>query len=102
MSVSLPPGFTPIATVKANNFGLFSVIGVVVDRLEPKKTHGSSFVSTFTLKDANFDSAAWTGLKVRCFHDAPQHLPTPAEGDVVLLRNLKVGRFLSKGVRYTV
>jgi hypothetical protein len=64
---------------------------VVVDVLPPAKSAGSSFVSTFTVKDCDFASYSWLGLKIRYFHDQKPLLPTPQVGDVVLLRNIRVG-----------
>ncbi|KAI5307214.1 Importin alpha subunit (Karyopherin alpha subunit) (Serine-rich RNA polymerase I suppressor protein) [Ascosphaera pollenicola] len=48
-------------------------------------TSGSSMMSTFTLTDN-----AYSSLKVRCFRNDQSKLPVPAQGDVVVLRNVKL------------
>ena len=91
MSSSLPAAFVDVNTAKSMTAGSTSIIAVVVDVLPPTKSAGSSFVSTFTVKDCDFASHAWCGLKIRYFHDQKLLLPTPQIGDVVLLRKIRVG-----------
>lgn len=92
MAASLPPGCVAIYTAKGGKPGECSVMGVVVDALPPKRSGGTSFVSTFTLKDCDFDTESWLGLKVRCFNDHESSLLRPDLGDVVLLRKMRVSR----------
>ncbi|EFR00421.1 telomere-binding alpha subunit central domain-containing protein [Nannizzia gypsea CBS 118893] len=87
----LPPGFDDVATAQSRKSGSASIIAVVVDALSPTRTGGSSYMSTFTVKDCDFGSESWRGLKVKYFHNDQAHLPDPDEGDVILLRNIRVG-----------
>ena len=90
MAASLPQDCTSIYTVKDGRIGAYSVMGLVVDILPPGRSSGSSFVSTFTIKDCDFHSEPWNGLKVKCFDDSESSILRPEIGDVVLLRKLKV------------
>ncbi|GBF64456.1 protection of telomeres protein [Trichophyton mentagrophytes] len=85
----LPPGFEDVATAQSRASGAVSIIAVVVDALSPTRTSGSSYMSTFTVKDRDVGSGPWGGLKVKYFHDDMDHLPDPDVGDVILLRNIK-------------
>lgn len=91
----LPPGFEDVATAQSRVSGAVSIIAVVVDALSPTRTLGSSYMSTFTVKDRDVASGPWGGLKVKYFHDNRDHLPDPDVGDVILLRNIKVGIYIS-------
>lgn len=86
----LPHGFEDVATAQSRTSGAVSIIAVVVDALSPVRTSGSSYMSTFTVKDRDVGSGPWGGLKVKYFHDNKDHLPDPDVGDVILLRNIKV------------
>ncbi|EEH20413.2 hypothetical protein PABG_02672 [Paracoccidioides brasiliensis Pb03] len=90
MAPSLPVGFDDIQTAQSKWDRLVNVIAVVVDALAPKPSGGSSYVSTFTLKDNDFSSAAWNGLKIRYFNNNETHVPAPQHGDVVLLRQIRI------------
>ncbi|EFE29861.1 telomere-binding alpha subunit central domain protein [Trichophyton benhamiae CBS 112371] len=85
----LPHGFEDVATAQSRTSGAVSIIAVVVDALSPVRTSGSSYMSTFTVKDRDVGSGPWGGLKVKYFHDNKDHLPDPDVGDVILLRNIK-------------
>ncbi|EEP83007.1 predicted protein [Uncinocarpus reesii 1704] len=93
MAVELPPGLLDIPTAKSMNRGTVNVIGLVVDSLPPKRSGGSSFVTTFTLKTSDFASDYWYGLKIRYFHDKQEFLPVPKVGEIALLRNLSLSQF---------
>ncbi|KAF3483262.1 telomere-binding alpha subunit central domain-containing protein [Arthroderma uncinatum] len=93
----LPPGFETVSAAKSRHYGSVNIIGAVVDALPPTLTARRSYMCTFTLKDCDFESASWLGLKVKYFHSQQEHLPAPEVGDVVLLRNLK--STMVKGVR---
>lgn len=79
-------GFTTIEEAqKLPPNRIIDIIGLVEDALDPKMTTGSSIMSTFTLSDKTYSS-----LKVRCFRNERSKLPVPRQGDVVVLRNVKV------------
>ncbi|KAL2373083.1 telomere-binding alpha subunit central domain-containing protein [Blastomyces gilchristii SLH14081] len=90
MAPSIPPGFDDIQTAVSRMDRMVNVIAVVVDALPPKLSGGSSYVSTFTLKDHDLDNESWNGLKIRYFNNDESYLPVPQHGDVVLLRQIKV------------
>ncbi|PGH03686.1 hypothetical protein GX51_03950 [Blastomyces parvus] len=90
MAPSIPPGFDGIQTALSKMDRMVNVIAVVVDALPPKLSGGSSYVSTFTLKDHDLNIESWNGLKIRYFNNDQSYLPTPQNGDVVLLRQIKV------------
>ncbi|KMQ41843.1 hypothetical protein A7C99_4260 [Trichophyton rubrum] len=96
----LPPGFEDVATAQSRVSGAVSIIAVVVDALSPTRTLGSSYMSTFTVKDRDVASGPWGGLKVKYFHDNRDHLPDPDVGDVILLRNIKPS--IVRGIRMYV
>ncbi|KAK2810288.1 hypothetical protein FQN50_003019 [Emmonsiellopsis sp. PD_5] len=85
-----PVGFDSIETARTKTDRVVNIIAVVVDALPPKKSGGSSSVSTFTLKDDDFASDAWYGLKIRYFSNDESFLPDPQLGDAVLLRMIKI------------
>jgi protection of telomeres protein 1 len=89
MRPSLPPKFVDIGTARSRE-GRANVIGVVVDVLPKTRSGGSSFVITFTLKDADLDGQTWDGLKVRFFSDNEALVPDIRQYDVLLLRNILV------------
>ncbi|KAL1956425.1 hypothetical protein VTO42DRAFT_7311 [Malbranchea cinnamomea] len=93
MVAQLPPGFVALDTAKSRIFGNYDVMGIAVDVLPPRQSGGTSFSSTFTIKDHDFSSEWWNGLKVRCFKDKKSDLPCPDVGDVVLLRKIKIRDF---------
>ncbi|KKZ60692.1 hypothetical protein EMCG_04619 [[Emmonsia] crescens] len=93
MAPSIPLGFDDIQTALSKRDRLVNIIAVVVDALPPTLSGGSSYVSTFTLKDNDFSSEAWNGLKIRYFNNDESYLPAPQHGDVVLLRQIKVRLF---------
>lgn len=91
MASSLPPSFVSVQTAKSlqrNSYA--SIIGVVVDILQPCQSKGSSFISTFTIKDSGFDQETWTGLKIKYFNDNLSLIPTPDVGDAVMVHGIKV------------
>lgn len=90
MPSSLPPKFIDVATAKATQ-GYIHVIGVVVDVLPKSRSGGSSFVTTFTIKDADIDGHPMSGLKIKYFNDDESLLPELQLHDVILLRNIRVG-----------
>ncbi|OJD23246.1 hypothetical protein ACJ73_05397 [Blastomyces percursus] len=90
MAPSIPPGFDGIQTAMSKTDRMVNVIAVVVDALPPKLSGGSSYVSTFTLKDHDLNIESWNGLKIRYFNNDESHVPVPQHGDVVLLRQIKV------------
>ncbi|KAK2739612.1 hypothetical protein FQN55_009348 [Onygenales sp. PD_40] len=90
MAPSRPVGFDSVDTAKTKTERVVNIIAVVVDALPPKKSGGSSSVSTFTLKDEDFASDAWYGLKIRYFSNDESFLPDPQLGDVVLLRTIRI------------
>lgn len=90
MAAPLPPEFIDIPTAKSLSGATVNVIGVAIDTLPPKRSGGSSSVSTFTLKTSDFGGPYYDGLKIKYFHNDEQYLPAPQVGDVVILRSLKV------------
>ena len=72
--------------------GHVSVIGVVVDSLSPKRMGGTSYCVTFTLKDCDINNGHTAdGLKIKYFNDDQNLLPPLQVGDVVSVRNIRVG-----------
>lgn len=61
-----------------------------MDVLLPCRTKGSSFLSTFTIMDSDFDREFWKGLKIKYFNNNQSALPTPKVGDAVMVRKIKV------------
>ncbi|KAK2759140.1 hypothetical protein FQN54_003239 [Arachnomyces sp. PD_36] len=91
MSPPLPSSFLGIEYAKDAPKGSYvSIMGIVVDMLPPSQSRGSSFVSTFTLMDSNFDRDPWHGFKVKFFRDREAELPSPKLGDAVQIRKIKV------------
>lgn len=86
----LPPDFVSVDTAKCRTSQAVNVTGLVVDALPPRQTGGSSTSSTFTIKDCDFSSESWRGLKIRFFRDNKADLLCPSVGDVVLLRTIQV------------
>jgi protection-of-telomeres protein 1 len=89
-----PPGFVDLATAQgAGKNSVVAVIGVVVDYLPPKQTAGSDFAVTFKLQDYSMRYSG-EGLKVRFFRKRVEDLPAiKAIGDVVMIRNMRVGEY---------
>jgi hypothetical protein len=89
-----PPGFVDLATAQAaGKNSVVAVIGVVVDYLPPKQTAGSDVAVTFKLQDYSMRYSG-EGLKVRFFRKRVEDLPAiKAIGDVVMIRNMRVGDF---------
>ena len=64
-------------------------MGVVVDHLAPARSKGTDYVITFVLHDLSWEEGE--GLKIRYFHKEEDKLPAvKVNGDVVLLRNVKI------------
>jgi hypothetical protein len=99
---SLPDGFINLATARnSTSSAPVNIIGLVVDRREPKQARGTGdHVFTFKLADASislsdmggqYGEGRWDGFTVRCFrgsgslHMMPQ---TARIGDAVLLRGI--------------
>ncbi|KAJ9271664.1 hypothetical protein DTO212C5_2089 [Paecilomyces variotii] len=92
MPSSLPPKFIDVDTAKATH-GYIHVIGVVVDLLPKTRSGGSSFVTTFTIKDCDIDGNPMSGLKIKYFNDDESLLPELQLHDVILLRNIRMRLF---------
>lgn len=90
---ALPPYLIDVATA-LDSQGRVNVIGMVVDTMTVFQSKNSSYLITFTIKDCDFGTNAWQGLKVKYFHRKMDSLPDVKEGHVIVLRNLRV-RFLS-------
>lgn len=99
MPSSLPPRFIDVNTAKATQ-GHVHVIGVVVDLLPKSRSGGSSFVTTFTIKDVDIDGNPMAGLKIKYFNDDESLIPELKLHDVVLLRNIRVGRQIYLALAY--
>jgi protection-of-telomeres protein 1 len=93
MSPPLPPSFVTVQDAKESPKGSYvSVIGNVVDVLSPRQSRGSSFVSTFTIKDSELDGESWRGFKMKFFSDYEVSLPSPKLGDVVMVRKIQASQ----------
>ena len=81
----------------ANN-SLRSIIGVVVDVLPPTITKTGDHMLTIKLLDPSLrDSVDNNGLRLRFFRSDPRILPqTKQPGDIMLVRNIKMTRFLGQ------
>lgn len=79
-----------IATA-CSTHGLVNTLGVVVDKLPPFHTKGSSSCVTFTIKDNDIYGGDWrSGLKIKYFNDDESRLPAICDDDVVLIRGVRV------------
>lgn len=91
MPAGFPPRFVSVDTARRSQ-GFHNLIGVVVDCLPRSRSAGSSYVTTFTIKDTDFGSGneTWKGLKIKYFNDDEHRLPEVKVNDVILLRRLRV------------
>jgi protection of telomeres protein 1 len=86
---SLPLGFVDLINAYEQKDKSHNVIGLIVDHLPATKSAGTDYVSTFTLWDPSWPNGL--GLKCRYFQKEEARLPQiRANGDVMLLRNLRV------------
>ncbi|EME85736.1 uncharacterized protein MYCFIDRAFT_213975 [Pseudocercospora fijiensis CIRAD86] len=92
--MDLPGGFVDLATAYRSADETFvSIIGTVVDLMEPTKTRGSSYMFSFKLLDERLSRAieGSHGLTCRFFINDLEGMPKVRRvGDMVLLRNVKV------------
>ncbi|KAL2862755.1 telomere-binding alpha subunit central domain protein [Aspergillus lucknowensis] len=91
MPAGLPPNYVDVANAIVTR-GSVNVMGVVVDVWGGAfKSQGTSVCITFTIKDSNLNNGnTMDGLKIRYFKETETLLPPVREGDVVLLRDLRV------------
>ncbi|BDD55208.1 hypothetical protein MPDQ_005779 [Monascus purpureus] len=89
---ALPPYLIDVATA-LDSQGRVNVIGMVVDTMTVFQSKNSSYLITFTIKDCDFGTNAWQGLKVKYFHRKMDSLPDVKEGHVIVLRNLRIQLF---------
>jgi protection-of-telomeres protein 1 len=98
--IAPPKGYIDLAAVYSTaKYSLVSVIGVVVDLQQAKKSTGTDLVMTFKLQDPRLrdDMCSVEGLKVRCFSPDQEGLPPiKAKGDIILLHNIRVSEFLNE------
>ncbi|KAJ5894063.1 hypothetical protein N7495_005754 [Penicillium taxi] len=95
----MPADLVPIPTACSHLHTRHTVVGIVVDKLDPYHSRGSSACVTFTLKDSDFDLPSHSGgLKVKYFNDDTNELPAVDVNDVVLLRGIKVNGWNGKPV----
>lgn len=88
----LPPNYVNVDDAIVRR-GVLSVMGVVVDIMggTAYRTNGTSMCITFTIKDQNLDNGhVWDGLRIKYFKESETLLPPVQEGDVILLRDLRV------------
>ncbi|KXS97459.1 hypothetical protein AC578_7355 [Pseudocercospora eumusae] len=94
MTMDLPSGFVDLATAYRSAEGtLVSIIGAVVDLMEPTRTRGTSYMFSFKLLDERLSRAieGSQGLTCRFFMNDLDSMPKVRRvGDMVLLRNVKV------------
>ncbi|KAF7194474.1 Protection of telomeres protein 1 [Pseudocercospora fuligena] len=92
--MDLPGGFMDLATAYRSADETFvSIIGAVVDLMEPTKSRGSSYMFSFKLLDERLSRAieGSQGLTCRFFMNDLDSMPKVRRvGDMVLLRNVKV------------
>ena len=89
MAVTPPPGFVDLTTAYSQKEKVLNIMGVVVDHLPAAKSSGTDYIITFTFQDPFWTNGL--GLKVSFFHRLMERLPAiEANGDVVLLRNIKI------------
>jgi protection-of-telomeres protein 1 len=92
MALSPPPSFVDLTTAYAQKDKALNVMGVVVDHLPAAKSRGSDCIITFTIHDPSW--ADGLGLKFSFFNKVMDKLPAiQTNGDVVLLRNVKIKNF---------
>jgi hypothetical protein len=88
----LPPNYVNVNDAIVRR-GVLSVMGVVVDIMggAAYRTNGTSMCITFTIKDQNLDNGhVWDGLRIKYFKESETLLPPVQEGDVILLRDLRI------------
>jgi protection of telomeres protein 1 len=92
MALSPPAGFVDLTTAYSQKDKALNVMGVVVDHLPAAKSGGPDFIITFTIHDPSWTDGL--GLKFAFFHKLSERLPAiETNGDVVLLRNIKVKNY---------
>ncbi|KAK2740131.1 hypothetical protein FQN57_006246 [Myotisia sp. PD_48] len=66
-------------------------MAVVVDILPPRRSSLTDYMTTFTVKDSDFLSPSWTGLKIRYFAEEEESIPKPQEHDIIFLKGIDLG-----------
>lgn len=98
--------FSPLNVLRKGH-ELINVIGVVTQANAPKRTSTNEWSRSFTIVDPTITSGnglSDAGVGVTCFQkNYVEWLPQVAEGDVVILRKLKISEFsgVLKAIGYT-
>lgn len=91
MSSAPPPPYVDLNAACQRLNSEVSVMGVVTDFLLPRRSQGSDWMCTFSIKDSSYAGSQDQGVKVRFFRPMESEMPAiRGTGDVVLLRNLKI------------
>ncbi|KAI6045564.1 hypothetical protein EDC04DRAFT_3136891 [Pisolithus marmoratus] len=88
--------FSPLNALRSGH-EIINVIGVVLQANAPKRTSTNEWSRSFTIVDPSITSSSSlsaVGVGVTCFQKTyVEWLPQVAEGDVVMLRKLKISEF---------
>ena len=89
-SVKCPTGVKEISDIlNDGRTGIFDVMGVVHDYMPPSHTSGTDIMLTLNIRDESFYTG---GFRIKYFRKTAEELPQVQQnGDVVLLRKVKVG-----------
>lgn len=94
--MALPKGFSNLSTAyNAAQHTIVHIIGLVVDAMPPSKTRTGDYMMTLKLLDIPLHEATYGshGLQMRYFNRDRRQLPQAHQGDVVMLRSVKMSRF---------
>jgi len=94
--MALPTGFSDLSTAyNAAQYTIVHIIGFVVDAMTPSTTRTGDFMMTLKLLDVPLHEATYGshGLQMRYFNKDRRQLPQVQQGDVVMLRSVKMSRF---------
>lgn len=91
MSSALPPNFVDLNTACSRLGSEVSVMGVVTDFLLPRRSQGSDWMCTFSIKDPSCAGSQDQGVKIKFFRLMESEMPAiRGTGDVILIRFLKI------------
>lgn len=91
MSSDIPAGLMDLNTAMSRPSTEVDVMGVVTDLLPPRRSNGTDWMCTFSIKDLLYFGTYPDGLKVRFFRPMESEMPAiRGTGDVVFLKNLRI------------
>lgn len=95
-SAKCPQGIKELSDIlNDGRTGVFDLMGVVHDHMSPSRTSGTDIMLTLNIRDESYYTG---GFRVKYFKKTAEELPQVQQnGDVVLLRKVKVGDAPSGG-----